>query len=399
MIAPEEAWRRIASVARPLPAERVARRSAGGRVLALPLAATTEAPFADVSAMDGFALDGSVRQGAELVVAGTVAAGAAPGFRLPRGGAARIFTGAPLPLGADRVIPVEEVEEVAGGRIRLGDLPEAGRHVRRRGEITRPGDRLLEAGDRIGPSALALLASQGISEVEVVGAPRLAVVPTGDEVVAPEDEPRPGQLRDSHTDFLLAAAARLGLAAEPLGIAPDDPVELERRIGLGLAGFDVTLVCGGVSAGDRDFTETALGRLGARIEFDAVAIQPGKPLVFAHRDRRLVFGLPGNPASAMVAFRLFVVPALEILRGGSGAFWQDARPVALASALAAGPRRDRFVPARALAAEPGHELVRPLAVRGSHDLATFARADRLLRVRAGEPARGAGDEVEAIDWS
>jgi molybdopterin molybdotransferase len=149
--------------------------------------------------------------------------------------------------------------------------------------------------------------------------------------------------------------------------------------------------------GGRDHSETAFRALGVTIELDGVAVQPGKPLVFGHRGERLIFGLPGNPASVMVAFRLFVEPALDRLCGRHRAFWRDARPVALAAPVGAGKKRDRFVPARLELTDAGARA-RPLGVRGSHDLITFGVADLLFRVRAGDPPRVAGDLVEAIDW-
>jgi molybdopterin molybdotransferase len=281
--------------------------------------------------------------------------------------------------------------------VRLLRPAPAGNAVRRRGEIVAAGAPLLPAGTPLGPAALALLASQGIGEVEIFAAPRVALVPTGDEVVPPEAAPGPGQLRDSHTDYLLAAGRRMGFEFTPLGIAPDDASALAARIGAALDAHDVVLVCGGVSLGGRDATEPALRALGVAIEFEGVAIQPGKPLVFGHRDGKLLFGLPGNPASVMVAFRLFVRPALERLRGRAARFWAEARAAALAAPLPAGKGRDRFVPARRVAGDGG-EAAQPLGVRGSHDLVTFGAADLLLRIRAGEPPRTAGETVEAIDW-
>ena len=382
----------------PLPIERVTRRAALGRTLAQALAATTEVPASDVSALDGFAFAGEHSPPTTLPIALTVSAGDPPGVELASGSAARIWTGAPVPTGADRVVGVEETEEAGDDRVRILRTVAAGNAIRRRAEILAVGAPLLDAGAELGPAALALLASQGIDGVAVRRAPRVAVLTTGDEVVDAGRTPAPGQLRDSHTDYLLAAGRRLGFELVSLGIAADDADELRRRIGGALETSDVVLVCGGVSMGGRDLTERALEALGVAIEFDGVAVQPGKPLVFGHRGERLLFGLPGNPGSVMVAFRLFVRPALVRLAGGRASFWDDARPLRLASPLAAGKPRDRFVPARSERDPGGLERVRPLDVRGSHDLATFGRADRLLRVHAGAPPRAAGEEVEAIDW-
>jgi molybdenum cofactor synthesis domain-containing protein len=399
MIPPEEAWRRIEEhLAAPTP-QRLPRRDALGRRLCRPVIATTEVPANDVSALDGYAFAGELPLGTTLPVTGTIAAGDPPGASVAPGSALKIWTGAPFPAGADRVVAVEDTESLRDGSVRLLRVPAAGNARRRAGEVVRSGDLLLAAGDPLGPAALALLASQGLAEVTVAAPPRVAILPTGDEVVSADRVPAPGQLRDSHSDFLLGALRELALAPTALPIARDDEDELTRRVASALEEHDVVLVCGGVSRGERDFTEIAFERVGARCEVEAVAIQPGKPFVFAHRGGRLLFGLPGNPASVMVAFRLFVDPALRRLEGDAAAeFWSDARAVELTTALPAGRQRDRFVPARRIDRRGGRERVAMLDVRGSHDLATFARADRLLRIRAGEPARAPGELVEAIVW-
>ncbi|MCB1009431.1 MAG: molybdopterin molybdotransferase MoeA, partial [Acidobacteria bacterium] len=395
MLSPEEAWRRLEPWLRPLPPIARSRREALDAVLARRLAATSDLPQADVSALDGFALASDLEAGAELPILGVVAAGDPPGATLSAGAALRIMTGAPVPVGADRVVAVERTE-TRGDRVVLTEAgPEAGHAIRRRGEVLAAGSTLLEAGARLGPAALSLLASQGIDRLEVHRAPRVAVLATGDEVVPPDEEPPPGGLRDSHTDLLLASGRRLGLRFDTLGIARDDPEELETRLRGGLEA-DVLLTCGGVSAGEFDHSERVLARLGATFLFDAVAIRPGKPLVAARRGETLVFGLPGNPASVLATFRLFVVPALDRLRGGDAAFWSDAFAVELAGALPAGKGgRDRFVPAR-LEATGATPRALPVREAGSHDLAAWAGAELMLRVRADDPARGPGDLVEAI---
>lgn len=391
-IPPEEAWRRIAARVQPLPAEAAPRRAAIGRVLAAPLIATVDVPAADVSAMDGYALPGPVPPGERRPVAGTIVAGDPPGFELAAPSVARIMTGAPVPRGADRVIPVEKSD---GGKKEVtfqAEVP-AGEHVRRRGEVLRTGDPLLPAGTRLTPGALGLLATHGYGEVPVHRAPAVAVLATGDEVVPPEMEPRPGQLRDSHTDFLLAAGASLGLRFESLGIAPDRVEPLRERIERGLE-HDVLLLCGGVSMGELDLVEGVLADLGCEAVFDAVAVQPGKPLVFATHARGIVFGLPGNPASVMVSFWLFVRPALRRLQG-LPADWWPALPGVLAAPLPGASPRDRFLPAE-VAFEDGAARVTPYPPRGSHDLAAHARGTALVRVRAGAPAAAAGDPCEVL---
>ncbi|HLE82905.1 MAG TPA: gephyrin-like molybdotransferase Glp [Thermoanaerobaculia bacterium] len=422
MLSPEEAWGRLEPFARPLPAVTVPRREALGRVLARPLAATVEVPAADVSAMDGFAVAGPAPVGEPVPIAGVVAAGEAPGRPLPAGTALRIMTGAPVPEGADRVIPVERarVERrgpggggAAGAEAATFEIPgAAGDHVRRRGEIARSGEALLPAGALLTPGALALLATHGHAEVTVHRRPRVAVLVTGDEVVPPAETPGPGQLRDSHTDFLLAACRSLGLEPQSLGIVPDDRELLRERIEQGLEA-DVLLISGGVSMGEYDLVEGVLQELRCHPLFDAVAIQPGKPLVAAvaaaHHEadgsvsggHALVFGLPGNPASAIVCFWLFVRPALRRLLGRSDGFWQGALRGELAAPLPAGKKdRDRFLAAEVAFAE-GRLEVTPVAPVGSHDLAAYARGTALVRIPPGSPERLPGEVCEVlplVDW-
>lgn len=414
MLPPEDAWRRLEPFARPLAPEAIGRREAVGRVLARPLAATVDVPAADVSAMDGFAVSGPPPAGRALPVAGMIAAGDPPGRRLPEDATLRIMTGAPLPEGADRVIPVERarVTRADGGEVvELEGPGEAGDHVRRRGEVIHAGDALLPAGTVLTPGALSFLATHGHSRVPVHRAPRVAMVVTGDEVVPPETEPGPGKLRDSHTDFVLAACRTLGIEATPLGIAPDDPDALRELVAQGLEA-DVLLLSGGVSMGELDLVEGVLQELGCEALFDSVAVQPGKPLVAAvapahheangsiSRDPTLVFGLPGNPASVMVCFWLFVRPVLRRLQGRHDGFWHGALPGELAGPLPGAKGRDRFLSAE-VAFEGGRLRVTPTVPLGSHDLAAYARGTALVRVPASSPPAAPGEPCEVlplVDW-
>jgi molybdopterin molybdotransferase len=393
LLHPDEAWRIIAERVAPLPAHAVARRSAVGRVLARDLAATVDVPAADVSAMDGYAVAGEVRPGDRRVVAGTIAAGEPPGFELPAGKAARIMTGAPMPGGSDRVVPVEATD-AGRDEVVFNAAAETGAHVRRRGEILSAGAPVLAAGSRLAPGALALLATHGYATLPVHRFPSVAVLTTGDEVVPPEAEPAPGQLRDSNTDFLLAAGATLGIRFESLGIGPDRVDLLRPLVEAGL-GSDVLLLCGGVSMGEFDFVEGVLAELGCQTLLDAVAIQPGKPMVFAvHSGGGLVFGLPGNPASVMVSFWLFVRPALRRLMGIADSWW-PAVSGTLAAPLPGAGARDRFLPAAA-EARGGELHVTPFASKGSHDLAAYARGNALVRVRAGTQPATQGEPCDVL---
>jgi molybdopterin molybdotransferase len=399
MISPELAWTRIAAHCSPLATEEVPRQQAFGRVLTTPLQATVNVPAFDVSAMDGFAVGGAIVAGDRLPIRGTAAAGDAPGADLPAGGALRIMTGAPVPKGADRVVPVEQTTVDRQDVVFKAGV-DRGAHIRLQGEILRAGHELLPAGIQLTAGAMGLLATHGISEVLVHRRPEVAVLATGDEVVPPETEPRPGQLRDSHTDFLLAAGRSLGLQFTALGISPDQRHELRNRIKCGLDS-DVLLICGGVSKGEFDFVEDVLSELGHEILFDAVAIQPGKPLVAARHSTGFVFGLPGNPASVMVGFWLFVRPLLRCLQGLQDGYWHGALIGELSEPLPAAKGRVRFLTAEIRSAG-GRLLVTPLVAKGSHDLVAYAHGSALVRIPAHTSTLAAGQTCEILplaDWS
>ena len=372
------------------------RRRANGRVLCEEIKATVDVPFADVSAMDGYAVDSVATTGSPLEVTGTIAAGEAPGQILETGTALRIMTGAPVPAGADRIVPVE-LTDGGESRVTLSKVPDLGAHIRRHGEVHVIGDSLLPSQTVLTPGGLGLLATHGISKVPVFGTPRVAILTTGDEVVPPEQTPGPGQLRDSHTDFLNAAVASLGLEADSLGIAPDEPTELRRRIQTGLE-YDVLLLGGGVSMGVFDFVEGVLDSLGCEILFDSVSVQPGKPLVGARVGKTLILGLPGNPASVMACFWLFARPVLRCLMGHQDSYWNGALPATLAAPLPRAKNRDRFLPA-AISFRRGQILALPIRSQGSHDLSAFGRGSALVRIPAHSDALEAGDPCEILPFS
>ena len=392
-ISPEDAWQRLAEVCSPLEPEEIDRRSALDRVLDSSLKATVDVPPMDVSAMDGFAVFGEVMAGDCMPISGVIPAGASPDCELAPDTAMRIMTGAPIPRDADRVIPVEQTSSTQD-EVLFRSGTEAGAHIRRRAEIQSSGDPLLPAGTLLTAGGLSLLATHGIATVSVHRKPRVAFLATGDEVVPPDTEPRPGQLRDSHTDFLLAAGRSLGIEVEPLGIAADRREDLREKIGVGVQS-DVLLIGGGVSKGDYDFVEEVLAELGCDLLFDAVAIQPGKPLVAATHSGGLVFGLPGNPASVMAGFFLFVRPTLRRLMGLQDGFWYGALAGELTAPLPAAKGRDRFLTAEVEFRE-GRLLVAPMAPKGSHDLAAFARGTGLVRVRAHSPEAQPGQACEFL---
>ena len=397
MLTPEEAWAAIAAEAETLPVEQVSRADAVGRVLAGSLTATVDVPAHDVSAMDGFALGGDVEAGATLPVDGIVAAGDPPGAELRAGAALRIMTGAPSPAGADRVIPIEQTEfDDASGAVRIVETVPPGSHIRLQAEVTAAGGPLLAEGELLTPGGAGVLATHGIHEAPVHRRPTVATLSTGDEVVPAEAEPGPGQLRDSHRDFLRGALAQLGIDARSLGIARDDPDELREKVERGLDS-DVLLISGGVSMGEFDFVEQVLGDtgLGCRILFDAVAIQPGKPLVAARHDRGWVFGLPGNPASAMVTYWLFVRPLLRVMTGARDRYWRGALSGRLTAELPGAKWRDRFLPCR-FRVKSGEVLVEPRPPLGSHDLVAYGAGAGLVRVPKSSAAAAAGESCQVL---
>ena len=408
MLSPEEAWAAIEAEAETLEVERVSRAGAVGRVLAGGLTATVDVPAHDVSAMDGFALGADVEPGTVLPVDGVVAAGDPPGAQLRSGAALRIMTGAPSPAGADRVIPIEQTEfddsSAAGacGAVRIVEPVPESRHIRRQAEVTAAGGPLLAKGELLTPGGAGVLATHGIHEAPVYRRPTVATLSTGNEVVPAEAEPGPGQLRDSHRDFLRGALSQLGIEARSLGIARDDPAELRAKVERGLTS-DVLLISGGVSMGEFDFVEQVLGDagLGCRFLFDAVAIQPGKPLVAARHDRGWVFGLPGNPASAMVTYWLFVRPLLRVMTGAADSYWRGALRARLTADLPGAKWRDRFLPCR-FRVEAGEVLVEPRPPLGSHDLVAYGAGAGLVRVPKHSAPATAGAPCEVLptlEWT
>jgi molybdopterin molybdotransferase len=306
----EDALARLLALAEAAPVEsieRVALAEADGRVLAEPLVAGLDLPPWDNSAMDGYALRLADWQGEPLVVSQRILAGSAPQPLQP-GTCARIFTGAPLPEGADVVEMQENVEVLADGRVRLLESLKAGQNVRPRGQETRTGESVLPAGTRLGPIEMGLCASLGAAELSVRRRLVVAVISTGDELVPPGQPLGPGQIYNSNRSLLIAWLKRLGCAVVDAGILADD-LELTRQALAGLADVDLILSTGGVSVGEADFLGAALREEGG-LALWKLAIKPGKPLTFGHFRGVPVIGLPGNPASTLVTFGLLARPYL-----------------------------------------------------------------------------------------
>jgi molybdopterin molybdotransferase len=397
VLTPAEALDRILAQARrlgPLPPEQVPLAEASGRALARPLRARSPLPAFAAATMDGFAFRAVdlPRPGGRLRIAGTVAAGHPWTGTLRRGTCLRIFTGAPLPRGADGVEMVERVT-VVGDEVRFDRPGEPGRFVRPAGSDLARGAVALPAGTRLDPGALGLAAALGFARVPVVRRPVVAILATGDEVVPLGRRPGPGQIVESNVHALSAAVREAGGVVRLLGIAPDRPAALRRAVARA-RGADVLLTIGGVSMGDRDLVRAALDEAGTVLDFWRVAMRPGKPFLFGRLGRTLVFGLPGNPASALVAFELFARPALRALAGlaGPGRVVIRARldapqvkPAGLALYL-----RSRVV---TLEGEP---WVVPLPSQVSGDLTSTADVGALALLPAGRTRLRRGSRVDAI---
>ncbi len=306
----EAALERLLALAEATPidqSEPVALAAAQGRVLAEPVVASLDLPPWPNSAMDGYALRQADWRGEPLVVSQRIFAGQAPAPLEP-GTCARIFTGAPLPDGADSVEMQENAEILADGRVRFSEPIKPGQHVRPQGQETRKGETVLVAGTRLGAIELGLSAALGAAELTVVRRPRVAVLSTGDELIEPGQPLGPGQIYNSNRMLLCSWLQQLGCEVLDAGILPDDLAKTRAKLGE-LAGVDLILSTGGVSVGEADFLGHAL-REDGELALWKLAIKPGKPLTFGHFRGVPVIGLPGNPASTLVTFALLARPYL-----------------------------------------------------------------------------------------
>jgi len=398
----EEALERILSRIAVLGDERVALIEALDRVLAEPVVAERDVPPWPNSSMDGYALRAADTGGADparparLTLAGQVAAGRLAERPLRPGETFRIFTGAPLPEGADAVIPQEDVT-VEGTSVRVPRALRSGDYVRPRGEDMRPGDRLFEPGRALSPADLGVLATVGRSRVAVIRRPVVGILSTGDEIADLGTPIGPGQIPNSNTYSLMGQVRAAGAEPLNLGVARDRQDEIEARLVWGL-GADLLISSAGVSVGDHDHVKAALGALGAEQHLWLVDMRPGKPVTFAtlpaSPKRTLpIFGLPGNPVSAMVTFELFVRPAIRRMSGHA----RLGRPVRLARALAPidNPGRRRGYLRVALSEEDGVLGARLTGEQGSGILRSMSAADGLAIV-PGDTTVGAGETVPVM---
>ena len=313
MLTPREALDIILAHVQPLPTETVMLMQAVGRVLAEPVIAPEDHPPFPAATMDGFAVIHDDTSPWREVI-GEQYAGHVTDVVVTPGTAVRITTGAPLPAGADAVVPVEDVEVVDDHIVIRRDEVRPGEHVRPVGVDVRRGDLVIPAGTVLGPAEIGLLASLGFARVTVSRRPRVSVLSTGDELVEPDAPLGPGQIRDSNRFMLVAAAERAGAEVIWAGRGPDDVERLTELLRERIAESDVVITSGGVSVGERDLISAALRTLGT-VHIERLFMKPGKPFHFVTAGSTLLFGLPGNPVSALVGFEIFVATALRAMTG------------------------------------------------------------------------------------
>jgi molybdopterin molybdotransferase len=385
----DEAAALVAEAAQPLGTEIIQLREAHGRVLAKPVTALVDSPPCDVSAMDGYALREADLPG-RLQVVGESFPGRGQGAPLQAGQCVRIFTGAPVPAGADRVVIQEEVDR--DGDNACFELPGQARHIRARGSDFARGMTLLEPGRRLDARALVVAAGADLAEVEVRRRPLLALLATGDELVEPgSGRAVAGAIPDSISFGLAAFAEDWGAEVVARSRLADDLPAMEKTGAEALAIANLVVVTGGASVGERDHAKAMFARAGLELIFSKVAIKPGKPVWLGRVGKALVVGLPGNPNSALVTARLLLAPLLAGLTGRAPALaWRRAK---LTEMLPATGARETFY--RAAAAGDG---VRPLPNQDSGAQSTLAAADLLIRRIAGAPAAEAGEVVDVIDF-
>jgi molybdopterin molybdotransferase len=393
MISYEQALATVLTTVTALPPVKLPLAAAVGRVLAKPVPASWDMPHWDNSAMDGFACAAaSLATGKSLPLVGAAYAGHPYNDQLPAGTAIRITTGAPLPSGADTVIPVEDTQE-SENQISIDRPVKQRQHVRYQGEEYRQGEVLLAAGALLHSGAVGLLAGAGVTQVEVYPQPKVAIFSTGDELVELGQQPGPGQIVNSNLLLLQARLRECGCIPLSLGIGEDRTDNLDEILERALAA-DLIISTGGVSVGEKDLVQQTLVERGFVRKFWQVAIKPGKPVLFGELGGKPCFGLPGNPAATAVTFELLVLPALRTLAGHPPQ-GPEGRTATLRSDVKAGGKRQLFLWCRCFWQNAGYQVEIPQR-QGSGQMRSIAGNNALLAVPIGAQAIASGEQVEVI---
>jgi len=395
MIPVEDARQRILAGFSALPAEQVAISDAAGRVLAQDVVSRITKPPHPVSAMDGYAVraaDVSVVP-ATLRVVGEAPAGGAHDGTLQSGEAVRIFTGGPVPAGADTVV-IQENTQRDGDQVIVTVSAEEGHYVRRMGLDFSEGDPGPRAGCVLGPREIGLIAAMNVPWLKVTRKPRVAILGTGDEIVMPGEPLGPNQIISSNSLALAAIIRDAGGDSVSLGIAPDDPDELRAMVkGAGRA--DLLVVTGGMSVGEHDLVRTVLAEEGLDLDFWKIAMRPGKPLAYGTLGDTPMLGFPGNPVSTLVCGHLFLRPAIAAMLGRTSPVDESERAV-LGADLGENDERQDYMRATLTRDDQGQPVATPFSRQDSSMLATLAEASCLIVRPPFSPAASAGERVEIV---
>jgi molybdopterin molybdotransferase len=393
MLALEEAVQRILAELRPLATETAPLREAAGRFLAEPFVAPHDLPLFDNSAMDGYAVraEDVASVPVSLRVIGSVPAGAGLGPALERGTCVRIFTGSPLPQGADAVV-MQEDTELRDDVVVVKDSVRPWENIRLRGQDLKRGTEVIAAGERLIAGKTGLLAALGAQSVKVFEKPSVALLATGNELLEPGHPLAPGKIYESNRVTLAALLASIGIQATSQPLVRDSLSETTDALRTALASNHVIITTGGVSVGEYDLVKAAFEKLGGEMTFWRVAVKPGKPFAFGRIGEKFFFGLPGNPVSAAVTFLLLVRPALLKLQGAT-AFDLPSQPGVLREALTNRGDRRHFMSVR-VDRDGG---VFPVGLQASHAIAGFARAEGLVDLPP-KTTLNAGETVRVLRW-
>lgn len=391
----DDALAQILKGVKPLGSVDVPLTNASGRVLSGPLKAQRAQPPFAASAMDGYAVRAAdiADVPATLKVIGEAPAGHGFAGRVSKGKAVRIFTGAPLPKGADTVVIQENTESNSKDAVTVLQTATLGSFVRNAGLDFKKGETLLPRRTVMGARQIGLAAAMNHARVPVVRRPSVALLATGDELVEPGSTPRDDQIISSNALAIAAMIARYGGEPLDLGIIPDRATRIEKAIERA-AGADILVTIGGASVGDHDLVQAAMEKSGIRIGFWKIAMRPGKPLMFGKRGEQRVIGLPGNPVSAMVCTRLFILPLIAKMTGDARSF--DPVTAVLGSGMRFNDQRQDYIRATLARSDQGQLVATPFPKQDSSMQRVFAEADCLIIRPPHAPVADAGEQVQVL---